>query len=173
MSGRPKPHPDAFIAELRRLFAYDRETATFVRLVKKGPNKVGAVAGTINAYGYKVIKIDGRNHLLHRLVWLLETGDWPKADIDHIDRNKLNNHISNLRDVSRSVNQQNRVKALRNNPTGMLGVSFHKSSNSYRAIIGLNNKQIHIGHFDNPEDARKAYLAAKRKYHVQEWEIVF
>ncbi|MDD0156969.1 HNH endonuclease signature motif containing protein, partial [Shigella flexneri] len=67
---------------------------------------VGKVAGTIS-YGYNAINIDGVRYFAHRLAWLYVYGEWPKQEIDHIDRNRRNNAISNLRDVSRVVNALN------------------------------------------------------------------
>jgi len=160
-----KPDAKQVLARVDELFMYSADYGEFIRRVSRGPAKAGSIAGTITRYGYRVVTIDRQNYLAHRLVWLVEHGSWPEQDIDHIDGNKLNNHISNLRDVSRSVNQQNRKKVLSNNTTGLLGVSYHKGTKTYRATIGLNRKGINLGHYATPEEAYKAYMVAKKAMH--------
>ena len=81
-----------------------------------------------------------------------------KIIIDHIDHDKLNNNIENLRIVSNQQNQFNR-KAPK-------GYYFNKQNQKYRAKIQLDNKSIHIGYYTTEEEAREAYLRAKEVYHV-------
>lgn len=87
---------------------------------------VGSEAGTINSTGRRIVEIEGKKYLSHRIIWEMHNGDIP-ADlcIDHIDGNKLNNHIENLRLVTLSINQRN-SKVPRNSKTGIMGVTAHK-----------------------------------------------
>jgi hypothetical protein len=94
----------------------------------------------------------------HRLAWFLYYGALPINSLDHIDGNKSNNQIENLRDVTHQQNQWNRTKAK--------GYSWDKSANKFCAHIGINGKRKHLGLFQTKEEARNAYLKAKEIYHV-------
>lgn len=102
----------------------------------------------------------GRTVRMHRLIM-----DCPKGiEIDHIDGNGLNNRRSNLRYCNRSENCRNR-RTSKNTSAIYKGVSFHRASNKYRAKIGINNKHIWLGVFENPIDAAKAYDNAAIELH--------
>ena len=114
--------------------------------------------GCINYYGYLVIRINGKNILKHRIIAYAFLGldiNNSKQQIDHIDRNKQNNNMNNLRIVTNQENNFNK------NAKG-----FTKSKNKYRAYINLNNQQFYLGTFNTEEEAHKAYLQAKEKYHL-------
>jgi RNase P/RNase MRP subunit p29 len=147
---------------LKELFDYDG--GMLIRLVRTSNRvKVGDAAGRVNSEGYRAIKIDGGMYLAHRLVWFYFTGAWPKGQIDHIDGDRLNNRIENLRDVTNGVNSQNLKRAQSNNKTGCLGVSPNGSG--FMASIFFNGKKIYLGTYEAPQLAHSAYLAAKRKHH--------
>lgn len=130
-------------------------------------DKNGNAAGCVNGAGYVCITIFQKKYLAHRLAWLLHYGTWPSGVIDHLDHNKINNRISNLRDVSVQTNNQNKIASIptKNRTSEYLGVYFDKKRNAYLAKIGINKKQIHLGYFDTPEEASVAYIDAKRKHH--------
>lgn len=115
-----------------------------------------------NSDGYILCKVyvsgKPRNLLGHRLAWYLHHGKLPVHHIDHIDGNTSNNKIENLRDVTNQQNHFNERKAK--------GYYWHKSTSKFMARIKLNGKHNYLGCFDNEEDARKAYLEAKKKYHM-------
>jgi hypothetical protein len=151
---------------LRELLSYNPNTGEFIRLTRTSNRiKVGDVAGFAHPQGYRTINVDGRKYLAHRLAWLHVTGEWPSADIDHINGQRADNRWKNLRDVSTSVNIQNRRVANRGSKTGMLGVDFHAVRGKYRASITLAGKQKFLGYFDSPLAAHAAYLEAKRTKH--------
>jgi hypothetical protein len=101
------------------------------------------------------MKINQKAHLAHRLVFLYHRGYLPEF-IDHIDQNKLNNKIENLREITNSENQHN--KGLnRNNSSGYKGVSWKRNHKKWRAGVQVNKKEIHLGYYDTPEEAYKAY----------------
>ena len=159
---------DKFLEDLRRSLDYNPETGEFRWKIAVGNNKVkaGSLAGNVNKpTGRLQIGFQGKLYLAHRLAWLMTYSVIPKQVIDHIDGNPLNNRISNLRDVSRSVNGQNRRNAQFGNKTGFLGVSFHKQSGKFQAQIQLNGRVKYLGLFPTAELARAAYLAAKREIH--------
>ncbi|HBA3774519.1 TPA: HNH endonuclease [Escherichia coli] len=130
---------------------YNKETGIFTwkkKLSARGA--VGKVAGTIS-YGYNAINIDGVRYFAHRLAWLYVYGEWPKQEIDHIDRNRRNNAISNLRDVSRVVNALN--VGPRNSNAGIKGVTFCQARNQWQAQINVSGKNITLGRFNTIDEA--------------------
>ncbi len=146
---------------LKELFSYDAETGDFRWLSPKGRAKRG-VAGA-NCNGYLQVCIGGKFHYLHRLAWLWVYGDWPKQHIDHINGDRSDNRIANLRDVSRFVNLQNEHKARRNNQSGLIGA--HKKGRKWISKIRVGGEYLLLGNFSTPQEAHEAYIAAKRKYH--------
>jgi hypothetical protein len=142
---------------------YDPTTGLFKWLNPVYPKRTGWIAGSDDGSGYLCFKINGSKVKAHRLAWYLMQGKWPDNIIDHVDSNKTNNKLSNLRDVSLSVNQQNRKKAQINSLSGLLGVKKNRSR--WSAAIRLNGYQTHLGTYDTPEEAHAVYLEAKRKIH--------
>ena len=149
---------------LRELLLYDPETGVFTWRANRRRVKAGDVAGYVDPRGYIQIGIDGSLHRANRLAWLYMTGEWPAGDVDHRDTDGANNRWLNLRDVSRSVNMQNRRRANTNNKTGLLGVSSIR--NRFHATIWLGKKQRLLGAFDTAEEAHATYVEAKRRLHA-------
>lgn len=154
------------LGDLQRCLDYSPETG---ELRWKSPVcrgiKIGDLAGSIHPSNRLYVTFRGKRYLAHRLAWLLTHGKWPDGVIDHLDGNSLNNRLSNLRDVSRTVNGQNQRSAQSRNKTGFLGVSWHSRDNRFQASIRFNGKDKHLGYFLTPEEAHAAYLAAKRELH--------
>lgn len=148
---------------LSEVLAYDQSNGAFTWLVKVSGRRVGDKAGGIDEHGYIRIVVDGLRYKAHRLAWLYVNGDWPGGDIDHINGDRSDNRISNLRDIPHAANTQNRRKAHKNNGTGLLGA--HRDRNSFKSSIHSDGKQIFLGMFDTAEEAHQAYLKAKRRLH--------
>lgn len=110
-----------------------------------------------------MVKIDGCKVMAHRIAWLIYFGHWPDGDIDHINGDRSDNRIINLRDVSRTINLQNRRSPQSTNATGYLGV--HRDKRRYVAQIKTPDRNIRIGTFRTPEEAHAAYINAKRELH--------
>lgn len=149
--------------EVAALLTYDPKTGLLRHKVNGHKRKAGDAVGRLDTKGYVRVRLLGYEFKAHRLAWLLTYGDWPKNEIDHINGCPSDNRITNLRDVSVAVNGQNRVKAMKNNKTGLLGVSEH--DNRYVAQIGVHGTQQRIGVFDTPEEAHAAYLKMKAVLH--------
>lgn len=148
---------------VRSQLAYDAATGIFTWLITRAGCRAGTVAGWARADGYTQICIDGKRYRAHRLAWLYSHGEWPTGDIDHLNGDRSDNRLENLRDVSRFVNAQNLRRGRRDNRSGLLGVS--PNGNLWRATIQVNRRQLFLGNFRTPEEASTAYVAAKRKFH--------
>ena len=152
---------DLTAERLRKLLHYDQQTGLFSHrgtAIRPGFSKIGSV----NNVGYVYIGIDYNKYAAHRLAWLHVYGSWPGGQIDHIDGNKLNNSLANLRDVSRSTNLHNVFHATKRSKTKCLGVSYDASREKWSATIMMDGKCVFLGRFDNIIDARAIYLATKR-----------
>lgn len=155
----------ANIEAIKEYFGYSPEHGRLFWIKRPAkPTSVGSLAGTIGNNGYRYINFKRRKYLEHRLVWVFCHGDWPKNDIDHINGDKQDNRIENLRDVTHSVNRQNNRQARSDSLTGVLGVSRTKN-NQFSAQIYLQGKRKVLGYFSTPEAAHEAYLTAKRQLH--------
>jgi hypothetical protein len=154
------------ISRLHEVLDYCKDTGLICWRINAGPRaRAGSVAGTVIKGGYRKILIDRSPVLAHRIAWAMVNGVWPSADIDHINGQPDDNRIENLRDVSRSENLMNRHRARCDNICGVLGATWHKSTQRWRARITVNGKERHLGLFDSAEAAQKAYLWAKVQLH--------
>lgn len=151
--------------QVRALFDYDAENGWLIRKKDEHGRVVNRPCGIKPGnHGYGRVSIDGKLYLTHRVIWLWYYGTWPEHEIDHINQNKMDNRIENLRPATRSENMQN-IGMKSNNSTGYPGVYFHKRDNKYQAQIAVNNKKIYLGLFASAEEAFEAYMIAKIKYH--------
>jgi len=150
---------------LKEILNYDSDTGIFIRKIKTATNtNIGDVAGHINNKdGYVRIKIDKKLYRAHRLAWFYVYGYFPENDIDHIDRDRSNNRIKNLREVSNSCNIRN-TGQFKHNTSGVKGISWNKQHNKWQAQIMNNKKAINLGVFDNFNDAVKARWEAEKLY---------
>lgn len=153
------------MVRLREVLRYDEASGLFTWLVSNSNCVlVGAEAGRrLNSNGYKEIQIDGRLYKAHRLAWLYVYGVWPDQ-IDHMNGDREDNRIVNLRSVSSVLNTHNQLSPHKNNRSGFLGVSI-RPNGKFQADIRVGGKKRHLGSFSRPEDAHAAYVEAKRKFH--------
>lgn len=154
------------VDQLKDALDYNPETGNFAWKIRPSKAvKAGDAAGcTEKRIGYITIGIAGRVYKAHRLAWLYMHGEWPKGLIDHINGNKADNRIANLRDVGAHGNAQNVKKPNRRNKSGFMGVIWYQ--NKWRASISVNGKSKWLGDYSTPEKAHQVYLEAKRKYHA-------
>lgn len=152
---------------LRELFNYDPETGTLKwKVAISKIYRSGDLAGSIKKSRYLDVVLFGSRYRAHRLIWAIVYGEHPKDEIDHINGDRFDNRISNLRDVKRLVNAQNiRIAPINNTSSGLLGASYEKSSGMWKSQISLNGKSFHLGRFSTAKEAHDKYVVAKRKLH--------
>lgn len=148
--------------QARARFAYNPKTGILSRKVGIPGKSIGSRVGSVRNDGYRSVELDGVSHYEHRLVWLIVNGEWPERHLDHINGNRADNRIANLRLASVSENAQNR-KVRSDNKAGIVGV--RKQANAWLASIGVRGRKFHLGSFATKEEARAAYLAAKSRLH--------
>jgi len=115
---------------------------------------------SIDSGGYKTGSIFGVQYRAHRVIWAMETGEWPVDQIDHINHDRSDNDIRNLREASQADNNRNRSQ-LSNNTSGVTGVSWEINRKKWQAYISVNGKQIIIGVFTHKIEAIEARRAAE------------
>lgn len=116
---------------------------------------IGKPATKMHNTGYLLVKLKQQVLFVHRLIWLFETGEWPKHTIDHINGDRLDNRIENLRDVTNRENCQNKV---RHRKGSLIGASYSPRDKSYRSFIMIGKKQIYLGYFKTEQEAHQAYM---------------
>jgi hypothetical protein len=151
--------------ELKEILMYDKKSGIFVWVkVSKSKNYLlGKEAGIVEKDGYVRISINKKRYPAHRLAWLYENGKMPRKDIDHINHNRADNRIKNLRLVTKRENAQNASKGTRNK-SGVTGVSWSKDSNRWKAQISIDGKSIMLGRYSNFSDAVNARKNAEILY---------
>lgn len=134
--------------ELRERLQYDPNTGLWIWLKTPRLGFVGKPAGSIDAYGYRIIKIDGKSYKASRLAHLYMTGEWPEDEMDHVDTKPWNDIWTNLRPATRLENIQNRLKR-QDNTSGAIGVYWNEPNQKWIAQIG----KTYLGSFDVFEEA--------------------
>lgn len=141
-------------------FDYNSETGGLLRVLTGG---LRVESGT-DANGYLRSKVDESLEYNHRIAWCHYYREQPPEFIDHINRNRKDNSIKNLRSCTLSQNQSNR-KLNSNSSTGFTGVTYMKNRGKYKATIYKNSQPIYLGLYETAELASEAYKKAKVKYH--------
>lgn len=162
------------IAELRGLIAYEAETGRLtwrVRAIDTFSSKSAAdswntryagrpALATENGKGHLKGSIYDRQYFAHRVAWAIHYGFWP-SQIDHINGDRADNRICNLREATTRQNSRNRKAG---GESKFLGVSRSANGKRWRAYIHLAGRTVALGTFDREEDAARAYDAAARKH---------
>jgi len=149
--------------KLLETLQYSPDTGEFIWLKNTGlKDLVGKKAGATNSLGYINMSIFGKKYSGHRLAWFYCFQEWPEFNIDHIDGNRSNNKLDNLRDVSQSLNIVNSRLPLPK--SGFKGV--RSSGNKWRAYAEKEGKYVHLGVFTTAEEASLTYQNyTEKRYH--------
>lgn len=150
--------------QLRERLSYDPETGVLRRRRAIRGSAANSIVGCDSGRGYIKVAVHGRRYYAHRLIWLWMTGQWPDADVDHINGNPSDNRWVNLRAATRSQNLQNLIHKPAG-ASGVRGVTWDARNQRWRAQLRVNKTYVDVGRFESIEDAERAYLAAKRKNH--------
>lgn len=155
------------ILAAKEVLDYDPGSGVMRWKHSRGSAKAGKQVGRDNGKGYLNFTFLGKTVSVHRMAWAIFHGEInPLLEIDHINGNRLDNRISNLRLVTGSQNNWNRT-AIRNGNTAsnVIGVSWSKRRNKWQAAITKNYKTRHLGYFHSIPEAKAAYELAKAELH--------
>jgi HNH endonuclease len=144
--------------ELRERLSYDPNTGDWIWLQSPRFGWVGRPAGSLDAKGYLVIKIDGKSYKASRLAYLYMTGEWPEEEMDHINRTSWDDRWINLRPATRTENNQNRVKI---GESGHAGIYRHSQNDRWCAQV----ENIYIGSYETIDEAvaaRDAFINERK-----------
>jgi hypothetical protein len=144
------------LKRLKEVLRYEYETGLFYWLISTGRVSKDQIAGSTKDSGYILIRIDGIRYPAHRLAWFYCFEEGPIDLIDHIDRNRSNNKLDNLREATMSENMRNTDLAPTNS-SGFRGVSYVKSNGKFLAQIKINGINTNLGHYTTPEEASIVY----------------
>lgn len=166
-------------ALLRKLLRYDPETGKLFWRAREpsmfrgtarcsahgecaqwnGQNAGLEAIATVSMSGYLKGCVFGHHLLAHRIIWAIVHGVWP-TQIDHINGNRADNRIGNLRQASPQENNKNR-KLPSDNTSGRIGVFYYKANNCWRAHIGVAGRRVHLGSYGTKEEAINARISAE------------
>jgi hypothetical protein len=159
------PSPDY----LRERLAYDSETGQLIWRVNKNARPswnsrwAGQPAFTANTEGYRTGRLGGKQYLAHRVIWAIVNGQWPRGQLDHINGDRQDNRISNLRVVDNTENARNATIS-KGNTSGVTGVWRDTRRDRWCAEIKVNRRKIYLGSFTSLEEAAAARKQSEKDY---------
>lgn len=144
--------------------SYDSKSGDLVWRLRRGSAGAGRVVQTLDGAGYFAVALNGKQYRVHRVAWLLHYREWPAGDIDHINGDKVDNRIENLRVCDDKTNQWN--AGPRGGRCQYKGVDWHNTTGRWRARIRVGSgRRIELGYFKTAEEAAAAYDRAAEQYH--------
>ena len=154
------------IEHLRACFQYDEVTGSITNKTNRRRARGGQDACSKRPDGYMTVSVGSHKLLAHRVAWALVHGYWPNL-IDHINGDRSDNRLCNLRDANKQINAQNVNRPRANNRSGYLGVSFCKQTGTWLAQIRAKDKKINLGRYATAEEASGAYMRSKQQFHAR------
>ncbi len=136
--------------------APDRQALCLARFIRK---QEGQEAGSMDN-GYRRLYVGGKSVYSHRVIWCMVYGEWPQHEIDHINGDRTDNRLANIRDVPAVVNARNQGLR-RDNTSGCGGVIWHAQSRKWRAVVQGRFGRHDMGLFPDKDDAERAVLAKR------------
>jgi hypothetical protein len=155
-------HSNLTQERLQQLYTYDRDTGLLMS--RKHNMSVG-----YDHNGYLAVKLKKKHVKIHRIIWMLVYGRWPTPMIDHINQDRKDNRLCNLREVTAKQNLENKGTSITKSGlprSGYKGVNWNRFSKKWVASIGHQKKVIYLGSFDDPKEGYFAYIEAAKKYHT-------
>lgn len=157
--------------DLLKNFNYDKVSGKlYWRVTKNSQARHGMEAGGVAMLGgvpYRRIKVDGRSYLTHRLIFFIETGNWPEI-VDHINRDTLDNRFGNLRAATKMANRWN-CTGNRQSISGVKGVYYDRGR--WKALITVKGQRQYLGMYATLEEAKKvvdtAYMEQQGEFSLQ------
>lgn len=148
---------------LHELLHYDPLTGHLTWRIQRSNLMPGSRAGTVHHSGYVHLCVDGGHVAAHRAAWAMVHGAWPTMQIDHINGDKADNRIANLRLATPSANSGNQHRAKSQSTTGLLGVMVRRNSptSPFQARITVKGVRRNLGSFMTAAAAHAAYMAAR------------
>jgi hypothetical protein len=150
------------IETINKLFEY-KNGFLYRKITRNSHAFAGEIAGTLHKNGYRYVSIDKKNYLEHRLIFALHYGFYPDT-VDHIDLNKSNNLIENLRQATHQQNCYNRP-IRKDNKSGSAGICWNNQYKKWVVRITTNGKRLYLGKFINLDEAKKVVKTAKLNFH--------
>lgn len=147
---------------VQSILSYDPETGVLAWKISSGRASIGARAGYVGDYGYRIVRIKGVAYRAARIAWLLMTGEWPPCLVDHEDNDRLSDKWRNLRLASHGQNRSNCV-VYSNNKSGLKGAYPDGSHGRWRSSITYDGRSHHLGCFDTAEEAHARYVDEAKK----------
>lgn len=144
---------DPSYERIKSLLNYDPKTGIFTNKVFRGPRaKKNDITGSLTTFGYKVISVDKVSHYAHRLAWIFMFKRSANIFIDHINGDRTDNRISNLREVTKEMNGKN-TKIRKNNTSGCSGVSWVEGSRKWWVRASVKGERKNFGLYEDLETA--------------------
>jgi hypothetical protein len=153
-----KQPDDEWLDCAKQVLHYSPDTGEFTWLKSQGRQKAGTVAGTTRGI-YKYIRVNNSVRLAHRAAFAWVYGYWPPQHVDHINGDKRDNRIVNLRAATNKQNSANSPRR-KDNTSGFKGVRRARTAGKWWAQIYADGRLRYIGTYDTPEEAHGAYLKA-------------
>lgn len=153
---------------VKKYIHYDPVSGKFTRIFSRKNNLIGTVAGYVSGSEKDkryYVQIEKKKYHAGKLAWFYMTGEWPDCEIDHRDRNPLNNQFCNLRKATHQQNCYNRKhqKRKENLPKGVTRNT--RQTDKFEAAIWIDGKRKYLGLFPNQQEAADAYATAANHYH--------
>lgn len=155
-------------AEALELFCYTPANGVLTWRNTRGRIKAGCEAGSVTSEGYRAVCVARQRYYVHRIIWLITYGTFPVSgnDVDHVNGNRSDNRINNLRSVTRSQNGQNQHRGRAGKTSKHIGVCWMARDKKWAAYIKVGGRRLSLGYHVTEGGASSAYLAAKAQYHI-------
>lgn len=149
----------------RQALSYDPDSGSLTWLISRGTVKAGSKVCRVSNRGYLTVKIFGKTYQAHRVAWLIVHGEWP-ITIDHINRQRTDNRLVNLRNATQQQNMCN-VPRKRTNTSGVRGVSWHSQSEKWQVEVKADGKRYYLGSYQDIELAELVASEGRLKLHKE------